>query len=65
MHISNDNYVFLEKCQLFDQLSQFDQLNRHHKEADLVGLTVKVGQIVGQVVRNSWSSGPTPPQIAQ
>ena len=33
--------------QLFDQILQFDQLNLHLYNADLVGQTVKVGQKVG------------------
>ena len=35
----------------FDQLnSQFDQLNWHDKDTNLVGQTVKVGQAVVQLV---------------
>ena len=33
--------------QLFDQFLQFDQLNWHLYDADLVGQTVKIGQKVG------------------
>ena len=32
--------------QLFDQLIQFEQLNRHLYDSDLVGQTGKVGQKV-------------------
>ena len=32
---------------MFDQLLQFDQLNWHLYDANLVGQTVKVGQKVG------------------
>jgi len=40
---SHDNYGFSEKYQRFDQLSQFDQLNQHHKDVNLVGQTVEIG----------------------
>ena len=36
---------FLEKYTFFKQLSQLDQLNWHLYDADLVGQTVKIGQI--------------------
>jgi len=51
LYNSHNNFAFLEKYQPFDQFLQFDQLNQLHKDVNLFGQTVKIGQILGQLDR--------------